>query len=74
MEIEIDIEVGYKIMSEIILSDIQLYREELADITLLEFFRMPLNGQKDVADSAEHLAVLELMAPLYCGKDWESKI
>ena len=74
MQIEVDIESAYELMGKLILSDIELYREELEGVNMLEFVRMTPAGQQDVVDSAEQLLVLERAADYYCGKDWQSKI
>ena len=74
MQIEIDIESAYKLMEEIIISDIQMYTEELEDVNLLEFFGMSQVDQEDAIDSYETLVLLKLIAAKYCRDDWESKI
>ena len=74
MQIEVDIESAYELMGKLILSDIELYREQLEGVNMLEFVRMTPTEQQDVVDSAEQLLVLERAADYYCGKDWQSKI
>lgn len=74
MQIEIDMESAYKLMEEIIISDIQMYTEELEDVNLLEFFGMSQVDQEDAIDSYETLVLLKLIAAKYCRDDWESKI
>lgn len=74
MQIEVDIESAYELMGKLILSDIELYREQLEGVNMLEFVRMTPAEQQDVVDSAEQLLVLERAADYYCGKDWQSKI
>ena len=61
-------------MEEIIISDIQMYTEELEDVSLLEFFDMPNSKQDDLLDSYERLVLLKLLAPKYCSGEWRSKI
>jgi len=74
MEIEIDIKSAYKIMSTLILADILLYRERLEDTSMLNFISMSEDKQQDILKTSHHLAILELVAPLYCGENWQSKI
>lgn len=74
MNIELDDDTVERIFRQGLIEEIKFYREELADVGIIDFINAPPYRAEDISTDCNILKALEILAPYYLGMNWEDKV